>query len=118
DLVDSYFIIPKVNQNNYWDEIHRIIKEQNIDIAFVQPEAEVTAWGEYKNEHGNFPCPVLIPPLPHVNVLMNKANMAELLKNTSYIPKTIVIRQGSDDGNSIKEEIGYPCWIRASVGSG
>lgn len=118
DLVDSYLIIPKVNQNNYWDEIHRIIKEQNIDIAFVQPEAEVTAWGEYKKEHGNFPCPVLIPPLPHVNALMNKANMAELLKNTSYIPKTIVIRQGSDDGNRIKEEIGYPCWIRASVGSG
>src|SRR5690606_15768345 len=41
-----------------------------------------------------------------------------LLQDTEYIPKTIRILQGTEDLTQIEKEIGFPCWIRASVGSG
>lgn len=118
DLVDVSLIIPRADSNEYWDFIKKIISDYNIDLAFVQPELEVTKWGEYYLENNKFPCPVLIPPLSHVNALMNKANMADLLDGTNYIPKTIRITQDTKNFEEIENEIGFPCWIRASVGSG
>jgi hypothetical protein len=117
-LVDVKRVIPRSSEPNYWITIKNLINEFNIDFAFVQPENEVTAWGNYFNEFGNFPCPTLIPPIEHTNVLMNKARMADLLVSTNYIPKTITITQESYDFDKIEKEIGFPCWIRASVGSG
>ncbi|MFN3754460.1 hypothetical protein [Flavobacterium sp.] len=117
-LVDETLLIPRADSQEYWPTILKIIKDYKIDFAFVQPEAEVTAWGIYFEAHGNYPCPVLIPPLVHVQFLMNKAKMADLLKGTSYIPKTVTLLQGTEDLSFIGSEIGYPCWIRASVGSG
>ena len=62
-LVDEYYVVPKSNQPNYWETTRRIIEKHNIDLAFVQPESEVIAWGTYFKTNGNFPCPVLIPPV-------------------------------------------------------
>lgn len=118
DLVDVSLLIPRADSKEYWDSIKKIISEYNIDLAFVQPELEVTKWGEYFLENNDYPCPVLIPPLAHVNALMNKANMADLLNETDFIPKTIRITQETKDFNVLEREIGFPCWIRASVGSG
>lgn len=118
DLVDVSLIIPRADSNEYWNSIKKIISDYNIDLAFVQPELEVKKWGDYFLENNEFPCPVLIPPLAHVNALMNKANMADLLGDTDYIPKTIRITQDTKDFSVIETEIGFPCWIRASVGSG
>lgn len=117
-LTDVSLMIPRADSDSYWTEIQRIINKYKIDLAFVQPELEVTKWGEYFESNGKYPCPVLIPPLTHVNALMNKAKMADLLNETNYIPKTIRIIQNELDLNLVETEIGYPCWIRASVGSG
>jgi hypothetical protein len=117
-LVDETRMIPRADNPKYWDAIHGLIREFNIDFAFIQPEFEVTAWGVYLKEKGHFPCPTLIPPLEHTNALMNKARMADLMAETSYIPKTVTITQDNRDTKNVEREIGFPCWIRASVGSG
>ncbi|MGM0547626.1 MAG: hypothetical protein ACQEST_13000, partial [Bacteroidota bacterium] len=72
----------------------------------------------YYKEHGRFICPALIPSLEYAELLINKAAMADLLKDTDYIPKTIRIDSQQPDYKLLDEQIGYPCWIRASVGSG
>lgn len=117
-LVDESIIVPKANEPTYWENIINIIESFKIDIAFVQPEAEVLEWGRYFKKHGNYPCQVLIPPVDHVEVLMDKAKMADLLVDTDYIPKTISITPELQSLNIVMDKIGYPCWIRASVGSG
>src|SRR5690606_16880028 len=66
-MSDISLIIPRADSENYWPKILRIIEEYKIDLAFVQPELEVTKWGEYYQKNGKYPCPVLIPPLIHVN---------------------------------------------------
>lgn len=117
-LVDEMRIIPRADNPDYWSVIKELIEEFKIDFALIQPEYEVTAWGNYLKEHGAYPCPTLIPPVEHTNALMNKARMAELMKGTSYIPKTVTLTQSDLNFDSVEQEIGFPCWIRASVGSG
>lgn len=87
-------------------------------MAFVQPEKEVIGWGEYYKIHGNYPCPVVIPPLEYASALVDKVKMSDLLKDTDYIPKTISITPQNPNYDGVAAEIGYPCWIRASIGSG
>ena len=72
----------------------------------------------YFNQFKKYPCPVLIPPVEHVKLLMNKANMADLLTETSYIPKTVKVKPSDETFDNVIKQIGFPCWIRASVGSG
>lgn len=117
-ILDGYEQIPKAREKGYFEAILEIIQREEIDFAFVQPEYEVLVWGKYFNENGKYPCPVLIPPVNHVEALMDKSNMAELLAKTDYIPKTLKITPDDAKQNEIAEELGYPCWIRASVGSG
>ena len=119
-LLDAYEQVPRASQKTaYFKVIHGIIDKYNIDLALIQPEYEVLAWGHYFNDKGEYPCPTIIPPVEHVEQLMDKAMMADLFKETDFIPKTVKLINGEDlDYDLVEREIGYPCWIRASVGSG
>ncbi len=90
-LVDAAYRAPRMDNPGYWDFIETLISHEKIDMAFVQPEVEVVGWGEYFKNKGKFPCPVLIPPKELAVSLMDKAIMAELLRYTDYIPKTIKV---------------------------
>lgn len=117
-LADVCYRAPKISEPGYWDFIHNIIEKENIDMAFVQPEKEVIGWGDYYNKNGKFPCPVLIPPKDLALTLMDKSIMADILKGTKFIPKTIKVTQDDPKFDEVANEIGFPCWIRATQGSG
>lgn len=117
-LVDDWIVVPRASDSGYWDAIHTVIQSAKIDLAFIQPEAEVIKWGEYHNKHGNYPCPVLIPDERLAINLVSKALMSDVLAGTAFIPKTIKISAGFSEYERIEKEVGYPCWIRASTGSG
>ena len=117
-LVDAAYLAPRVDAPGYWDFIHALLKKEKIDMAFVQPESEVVGWGDYFNANGKFPCPVFIPPKALAVSLMDKAIMADLLKGTNYIPKTIKVTQDNPRVDEVADQIGFPCWIRATKGSG
>lgn len=44
--------------------------------------------------------------------------MAELLEGTDFIPKTIKVTQDNPRFEDVEKEIGFPCWIRATEGTG
>jgi len=117
-LLDKHFVAPRATKQTYWPFINRLIIKENIDIAFVQPEQEVIAWGNYFNIHGKYPCKVFIPPVELASVLMDKSKMADMLEGTEYIPKTLKINQNDLRLNEIEKIIKFPCWVRAITGSG
>jgi len=117
-LLDKCIVAPRADDPEYWKFMKELVKSEEVDLAFVQPEAEVMEWGNYLKKNGSYICPVLIPPVEYTQGLMDKAAMADLLDGTGYIPKTIRITPDKPDYDRIEEEVGYPCWIRASVGSG
>lgn len=117
-LVDKYYLAPRVTSQEYWPFILALLESEEIDMAFVQPESEVIGWGNYFNEHKKFPCPVFIPPVELALALMDKSIMADVLEGTAYIPKTIKVSQEKPRYDDVEKLIGFPCWIRATKGSG
>jgi len=117
-LLNKSEIVPRADDGDYWEVMTKLVENEKIDFAFVQPEMEVLEWGDFFKRNGRYICPVLIPPVEYTEGLMDKAAMADLLGETDYIPKTVRLSPENPDYDRIAEEIGYPCWIRASVGSG
>ena len=117
-LLDEYYICPRCDEHSYFPWIEKIVKDRNIDYAFVQPESEIVKWGDYYEKNGRYPCPVFMGSKLLSISLKDKSIMAELLDNTNFIPKTIKITQVNPRYNDILNIIGFPCWIRATEGTG
>ncbi len=117
-LLDDYYVCPKCTADEYFLWIENLVTDKHIDYAFVQPESEIVAWGHYYEIHGKYPCPVFMGSKLLSKSLKDKSIMADLLKDTKYIPKTIKVTQENPLFNKIEKEIGFPCWIRASEGTG
>ncbi len=117
-LVDEYFVAPRCDDLEYFVWIENLVKNKKIDYAFVQPEAEIVEWGKYYDEHGMFPVPVFMGSKLLSESLRDKSIMADLLKGTKFIPKTIKVTQENPRYNDVEDIIGFPCWIRATEGTG
>jgi len=117
-LLDEYYVCPRCDSPEYFPFIEKLVKEKNVDYAFVQPDSEIVKWGEYFDDMGNFPCPVLMSCKALSEALCDKSIMAELLEGTDFIPKTIKVTQDNPRFAAVEREIGFPCWIRATKGTG
>ena len=117
-LLDEYYICPRCTSPDYFLWVEELVKTEHIDYAFVQPEAEIVEWGAYYEKHKKFPCPVFMGNKFFSESLRNKSIMAELLEGTDYIPKTIKVTQDNPRYDDVKDLIGFPCWIRATEGTG
>ncbi|WP_300770803.1 hypothetical protein [uncultured Bacteroides sp.] len=117
-LLDEHYVCPRCTSDEYFPWIERLVRERNIDYAFVQPESEIVEWGDYCDRHGKYPCPVFMGCKKLSVSLKDKSIMAELLKDTEFIPKTIKVTQENPRYKEVGEEIGFPCWIRATNGTG
>lgn len=117
-LLDEHYVAPGCEDQNYFPWMERLIEERHIDYAFVQPESECIEWAEYYEKHEKYPCPVFIGSRTLSEALRNKGIMADLLKGTKFIPKTIIVSQENPCFEEVEKEIGYPCWIRATQGTG
>jgi len=117
-LIDEYYIAPRCNSQSYFPWVEKLVKEKKVDYAFVQPESEIVEWGQYYEDHGKFPCPVFMGCKLLSESLRDKSIMAELLEGTDYIPKTIKVTQENPRFDDVANEIGFPCWIRATEGTG
>ena len=117
-LLDEHYVCPPCTSADYFPWIERLVADRNVDYAFVQPESEIVAWGKYYEQNGRFPCPVFMGCEKLSASLKDKAIMAELLEGTEFIPKTIKVTQANPRFEDVEREIGFPCWIRATHGTG
>lgn len=118
DLLDEYYVCPKCTSPDYFPWIEKLVKEKHIDYAFVQPESEIVAWGDYYEKNGKYPCSVFMGSKLLSVSLKDKSIMADLLKGTDFIPRTIKVTQENPRYEEVEKEIGFPCWIRATEGTG
>lgn len=117
-LLDEYYICPRCTSPDYFSWMEKLVFEKNIDYAFVQPESEIVEWGNYYEKNGRYPCPVFMGSKALSESLRDKSIMAELLKGTEFIPQTIKVTQDSPRYEDVEKIIGFPCWIRATEGTG
>lgn len=117
-LLDDYAVCPRCTEENYFPFIEQLVRDYQIDYAFVQPEAEIVEWGAYFEKNGRYPADVFMGCKSLSESLRDKAIMAELLKGTHFIPKTIKVTQQNPRFEEVEQQIGFPCWIRATEGTG
>mgnify|MGYP000383761020 CR=1 FL=1 len=117
-LVDQYYVCPRCTSPEYFPWIENLVNKEKIDYAFVQPESEIVEWGEYFEKNGKYPCPVFMGSKLLSESLRDKSIMADILKGTDFIPKTIKVTQENPCFDEVKKVIGFPCWIRATEGTG
>ena len=117
-LVDAYYIAPRCTAPEYFPWLEKLVEKEHIDYAFVQPETEIVAWGDYYEKHQKYPCPVFMGSKALSVSLKDKSIMAALLEGTDFIPKTIKVTQQNPRYDDVEHEIGFPCWIRATEGTG
>ena len=117
-LLDEYYVCPRCTSSEYFPWLEKLIAEKHIDYAFVQPESEIVEWGDYYEKNGKYPCPVFLGCKQLSISLKDKSIMADLLEGTDYIPKTIKVTQDNPRFEDVQNEIGFPCWIRATEGTG
>lgn len=117
-LLDKYYVCPRCTSAEYFPWIENLVRQEQIDYAFVQPESEIVEWGGYFEQYGKFPCPVFMGSKALSVSLKDKSIMADLLKGTEFIPKTIKVTQDNPRYEDVEKEIGFPCWIRATEGTG
>ena len=117
-LLDAYAVCPRCTEESYFPFIEQLVKDYQIDYAFVQPEAEIVEWGAYYEKNGRYPVDVFMGCKSLSESLRDKAIMAELLKGTHFIPKTIKVTQQNPRFEEVEQQIGFPCWIRATEGTG
>lgn len=117
-LLDEYYVCPRCTSKDYFPWIEKLVAEKNVDYAFVQPESEIVEWGDYYEKHGEFPCPVFMGNKLLSVSLKDKSIMADLLEGTEFVPKTIKVTQDNPRYEDVEKTIGFPCWIRATEGTG
>lgn len=117
-LLDEYYICPRCTSSDYFPWIEKLVTKKEIDFAFVQPEDEIVEWGDYYEKNGKYPCPVFMGSKLLSVSLKDKSIMADLLEGTDFIPKTIKVTQENPRYEDVENLIGFPCWIRATEGTG
>ncbi len=117
-LIDEHYVAPRCDNPEYFPWVEKLVIEKKIDYAFVEPESEIVEWGQYYEIHRKYPCPTFMGCKLLSESLRDKAKMAELLEGTEFIPKTIKVTQENPRFEDVEKKIGFPCWIRATEGTG
>ncbi len=116
DLFEHSYLIPRCSEDNYWDEITKIIEKHAIDLAIVQPELEVLEWSKRAKTH-ELPCKVILPDHALVKALVDKATMTEYLEPFGVVPASVRVDPENIDFKAIEDKLHYPFWIRSTSGS-
>jgi glutathione synthase/RimK-type ligase-like ATP-grasp enzyme len=116
ELYDRTYLAPPAGHAEYWPALERLIAEEAIEIALVQPELEVLAWAE-RAEAGGLPCKALLPSHALALMLTDKARMTAALEGTGLAPPSLLVDPAEKDLERVGQVLGYPFWIRATAGS-
>ncbi|WP_223267197.1 hypothetical protein [Polaribacter sp. IC073] len=116
ELFNKTFLVPPASSPDYWVEIEKIIKENNIDAAVILPELEVMEWSKRK-ENQSLPCKVLLPDFSIAELLVDKSKMTAILKDLDIVPPSVTFSRNSTDLNTVFEVLGQNFWVRSTSGT-
>jgi len=116
DLFDKAYVVPRATDANYWEVIDKIILENQIEYAVINPELEVIEWSK-KQEMGMLPCKVLLPDLVLSELFVDKSQMTHLLKDQDIVPPSVEFSRSETDLKPVFDKLGKGFWVRSSSGT-
>ncbi|MFY7666038.1 hypothetical protein [Flavobacterium sp.] len=116
DLFEKSFVVPLAKASNYWNEIEKIVNENQIDFAVILPEAEVMEWCK-KERNSKLPCPAFLPSVEMAELLIDKSRMTEVLNDSGLVPKSVTFDRNISDFSEIFTVLKGNFWVRSSSGT-
>jgi len=115
-LFEDNYLVPKADDEEYWQVINGIVEKEDIQGAVILPEAEVLEWALNKSKLDRD----VITHLPDynlANLLVDKHKLHELLDGSVLIPRFRRVNPSNYNYQKLIEEIGNIFWIRSTKGS-
>lgn len=106
-LYEKVYYVPPFNHPGYTDIMNRIIKENEIEYAFVIPEPEALFWSDHP-----FPCKFMRIPPKFGHEVISKRKLYENLQGTGLTPQFQVVDKVLLCSNPSNVNLQYPLWIR------
>src|SRR5690625_1187685 len=83
ELFSKTYVVPPANDPGYWKAIQKVVSENSIEYAVIQPEVEVLEWSKRFDTEQGLPCYAFLPPHEVVMLLVDKAKMSDVLVERS-----------------------------------
>jgi hypothetical protein len=115
-LFDESYVVPRAEDNTYWEAINRIIENEKIDMAVILPEVEVLEWAKNR-QNLNRPVKTHLPEYDLAITLVNKHRLHDLLGESDWVPRFSRVDPNNYDYSKISDEVGDLFWIRSTEGS-
>ncbi len=115
-LFENSYVVPRADDDRYWDKINEVIDKEHIEAAIVLPEVEVLIWAKF-SEKLKTEVKVHLPDYNLANTLVNKHRLHEILGETSWVPKYRKVDPNQYDFKKLSDEVGDEFWIRSTEGS-
>jgi carbamoyl-phosphate synthase large subunit len=117
DLFESCYLTPPSSSPDYWDYTTELVDKLRIDAAIVLPEVEVAEWSRRQAQTG-LPCKALIPDTRLTDLLMDKAEMSEVLAPFGMVPRSLSVSLDDTELRAkVESTLTYPFWVRSATGS-
>ncbi len=116
DIFEKSFLVPSCTLSKYWDEIEKIVKENNIELAIIQPELEVLEWSKRVLE-SKLPCAVFLPEYNLAQALVDKSKLNEILFQHGLTPAYYSFNRDELNIDTLFSQLGEEFWVRSSKGT-
>ncbi|MEM1587168.1 MAG: hypothetical protein QXX99_06630 [Candidatus Bathyarchaeia archaeon] len=113
--VASKYIVPRATEKEYIETLNGIIRKENIDFVYAQPDIEVRVLSENRED---LKALTFLPSKETVRICQDKFEATRVwLEKGVPTARAILIRSEEDVMRAFKE-FGSPIWVRARYGAG
>ncbi len=107
-LADKYYVLPRVDDPNFFDKALDVIEKEEIDVIFPTSGFDILAYSKNKKILEEKGVSVIISDLDVIELCMDKWNFYEKTKDRFNLPYSTLTSDGVE----------FPCFIKPIRGKG
>ena len=115
-VADKYYIVPKIYEKNYIDNIIEICKREKINIVCTLIDSEIKILADNKKKFDELGILLMVPSSKTAELCFDKYKMYKYLKNNNI--NTVITYEKIEEFENNKEGITFPVFVKPKTGSG
>src|SRR5438552_4043239 len=113
--IDRAYILPSATSPRYVSHLNQVIKKDNVEMVFPQPDSEV---GRISKDRDRVRASVFLPDREAVKICQDKYEALSRWFKKGLRREPIVLSPRSPKTRQSVRKLAFPCWVRARQGAG
>ena len=113
--IDRAYILPSATSPRYVSHLNQVIKKDNVEMVFPQPDSEV---GRISKDRDRVRASVFLPDCEAVKICQDKYEALSRWFKKGLRREPIVLSPRSPKTRQSVRKLAFPCWVRARQGAG